>query len=148
MSIYQKGGSFMDDIDLTQFELFEPTPRQTSAPALSITSRGEIRFNEKLLQEFPSRKFALLLSKDGNEFLLDANREPAIHLTANGVRKDIGLSQQLVRLGVNLPARYQFSWNEKHSVWHGRCVSQNLPVPDPLTLRNINSRKPRKGGTK
>lgn len=138
----------MDDIDLTQFELFEPTPRQASTPALTITSRGEIRFNEKLLKEFPSRKFSLLLSKDGKEFLLDAEREPAFQLTVNGVRKDTGLSQRLVRLGINLPARYQFSWNEKHSIWHGRCVSQNPPIPDPLTLRNINARKSRKGEAK
>ena len=113
----------MDDIDFTHFELFEPTPRQTATLALSISSRGEIRLNEKLLSEFPSRKFALLLSKDGKELLLDAGREPAIHLTANGVRKDIELSKRLVRLGINLPARYQFSWNENYNVWHGHCVS-------------------------
>lgn len=138
----------MQEIDLSGFELFEPTPRKTNILALSITSRGEIRLNERLLKEFPARKFALLISKNGKEFLLNPEQEPAFHFTVNGVRKDVKLSQYLVQVGIDLPARYEFSWNKACGMWHGICISEKPPIPDPRVLRNNNVRSSKKGGAK
>lgn len=107
--------------EFEKFKIVLPEPNRFSQLALTISSKGYVNLNGKLMERLGQiQTIGLYATDDGRELLLDPQlpQKKSFRLPKSGSFKAVRFIRLLAEKGIALPARYEVFWEEAQHMWH------------------------------
>lgn len=108
------------NLDWEDFFVLKPNTTRFQEMRVTITEKGEIRFNSLLHKNLPNRKIQIIFSKDYRTVLLNPEGEDAHIFTKAGTTKNRMLIEVFRKMKIKFPVGYIVNWDEKYEMWKGK----------------------------
>lgn len=108
------------NLNWNDFFVLKPDDLRSREMRLTITDKGEIRFNSQLHKQLPNKKIQIIFSKDYRILLLNPDGEDAHIFTKAGTTKNRELIDAFLKLKLKFPVSYAVKWDEEYNMWKGK----------------------------
>lgn len=108
-------------IDLSAFHEIPPEPNRLNVPAISANSSGHISLNSKMRSKLEWKKVVFFTNLKADCILIKQyTDEEGYHVVPpKSAISASKVTQELVRRGVRLSARYVMHWDDEIQMWVG-----------------------------
>lgn len=108
------------NLNWEDFFVLKPNTTRLQEMRVTITEKGEIRFNSLLHKNLTNRKIQIIFSKDYRTVLLNPEGEDAHIFTKAGTTKNRMLIEIFRKMKIKFPVGYIVNWDEKYEMWKGK----------------------------